>query len=76
MYKLIYHIHYRLVFEKGNSDGLVAHSVQQKSGMDTNFLDAGKFLGLVNDNVLEEKHVEEVELEGFHVAIREKQNGL
>ena len=68
MSELIYHIHYRLGFKMGKPDGLSRRSVQEKSGMDVYFSDEGQLLDLENEDVGEEKDMEDVALEGIDVA--------
>ena len=52
----------------GKPDGLSRRSVQEKSGMDVYFSDEGQLLDLENDDVGEEKDMEDVALEGIDVA--------
>ena len=47
----------------GKPDGLSRLSEEGKSGMDTDFFDEGQLLHQENDDVGEEEHVEDLELE-------------
>ena len=76
MSEFIYHIHYRPGFKMGKPDGLSRRSGEEKSGMDAHFCDIAQLLDLENDDIGEEKDVEDMELEGIYVATWEKKNGL
>ena len=52
----------------GKPDGQSRRSEDQKSGIDRPFFDEGQLLDLENDDVVEEEHAEDVELQGIHVA--------
>ena len=59
----------------GKPHGLSRHSGEEKSEMNAHFFDEGQLLDLENDNIGEEKDVEDMELEGIDLVTWEK-NGL
>ena len=60
----------------GKPDGLSTRLGEAKSGMDAYFFYKGQLLGHENDDVGEEKDVEDVESDGIDVATCEKKNRL
>ena len=60
----------------GKPDGLSIRSGEEKSWMDAHFFNEGLLLDLENNDVSEEEHAEDVELEGIDVATWEKKTGL
>ena len=60
----------------GKPNALSRRSGQEKSGIDVHFFDERQLLDLENDDVGEEEHAEDVELQVIDVARWEKKNGL
>ena len=60
----------------GKADALFRRSEEEKSELDSHFFDEWQLLDLENDNIVEEKGAEDVELEEIDMATSEKKNGL
>ena len=60
----------------GKPDGLSRHSGEEKSGMDTHFLDKRQLPDLENDNAGEDENAEDLQLQGIDVATWETKNRL
>ena len=56
------------------ADSLSRYSGEAKSRMYTDFLDERQLMDYNNNNIREEKDIEDVELEGIDVARWEKKN--
>ena len=72
----IHHIHYRPGFKFGKPDGQSVCSGEEESGFDVYFMDGGQLLDLDNNDIEEEKNVEDVKLEEIDVGTWWKKNGL
>ena len=74
MSEFIKHMHYRLGFKMGKPDGLSRHWGEEKSPVDAHFFNERQLRDLKYDDVGEDEHTKDMELEGIDMATWEKKN--
>ena len=76
MLEFIYYIYRKPGFQLGIPDGLSRCSGEEKSGMDTDFLNKEQLTDLEHNDIRAEEDAEDVEIEGIDVVTWEKKNRL